>query len=144
MIADEVKPVSATNNELFRFYRVSAAETKRLKDCVLQERRQDRIFTFVSEDLKHDVHFIISAWEEIQKSDIFLSLGVTRINFWNDNCRGQFRNLQLLSCMIGLLRSTRWRSTTSRNIMGRTSKAILFLLSLVEVTDRSIPSRSVE
>ncbi|PRP85716.1 hypothetical protein PROFUN_06310 [Planoprotostelium fungivorum] len=55
------------------------------------------VFTFVSEDLKHDAHFIISAWEEIQKSDIFLSLGVTRINFWNDNCRGQFRNFQLLS-----------------------------------------------
>lgn len=60
------------------------------------------VFTFVSEDLKHDAHFIISAWEEIQKSNLFLSLGVTRINFWNDNCRGQFRNFQLLSYMIGL------------------------------------------
>ncbi|PRP82817.1 hypothetical protein PROFUN_04680 [Planoprotostelium fungivorum] len=60
------------------------------------------IFTFVSEDLKHVAHFIISAWEDIQKSNVFLSLGVTRINFWNDNCRGQFRNFQLLSYMIGL------------------------------------------
>lgn len=67
-------------NDLFKRHREQSLEI-----VILFYKKGDKIgkdvFTFVSEDLKHGAHFIISAWEEIQKSNLFLSLGVLGYTF---------------------------------------------------------------
>lgn len=60
------------------------------------------IYSFISENLDHDPNFIKGAWDKILTSDEFKKLDINDINFWMDNCKGQFRNNQLMTHFTNL------------------------------------------
>lgn len=71
--------------------------------CVLYKKdgkTHQIIYTFVSQTLTHNAWFVRGAWDHVLSTPEFKALNAKELNFWSDNCKGQFRNFQIVTYQV--------------------------------------------